>query len=299
MGRRIHFIINPISGRRGRRRRHLDAFIERLSAAGHDVHAAYTAGPGDATRLAEEACSAGADLIGVAGGDGTLHEAVEGLIDSGIPVFVVPCGTENVVAKFLGVRLNAKRLWEIFEGNAIREFKAMEANGRNVLFVCGLGLDGEVIRALSSRRKGHISYWTYVIPIVSALVRYRSADVAITVDGKEAYNGPGLVLIGKVPRYALGLKALWQADPADEWLDIAVFPRRGAILLLWDAIRLLVNPRWRSANAYYAKVKTVRVTSNRPMPMQIDGEYAGGLPLEVRLTGKCVRFVASAHADRR
>lgn len=267
--------------------------MERLSAEGHDVHAAYTQGPKDATRLAAEACDAGADLIGVAGGDGTVHEAVEGLIDSGTPVLVIPCGTENVVAKYLGIRLNASRLWDIFTGNGVREFRAMEANGRNVLFVCGLGLDGEIIRAVSGRRKGHISYWTYVKPILNALIRFRSADVSLNVDGKAVYNGPGLVLIGKVPRYALGLKALWRADPADDWVDIAVFPRRRAIPLIWDAIRLLVNPRWRSANAYYAKGKTVRLTSDRPMPMQMDGEYAGEPPLDVRLTGKTVRFLGA------
>lgn len=267
--------------------------MERLSSGGHDVHAGYTQGPKDATRLAAAACAAGAKMICVAGGDGTIHEAVEGMIDSGIPLLPIPCGTENVIAKFLGIRLDGDRLLEAFSSWANREFRVMEANGRNVLFACGLGLDGYVIRELAARRKGHISYWTYVRPVLGALFGYRSATAAITVDGSEVYRGPGLVLIGKVPRYALGLKALWQADPADEWIDVAVFPRRWALPLAWDAVRLLVNPRWRSASAFYAKGKSVRLTSDSPMPMQMDGEYAGETPLDVRLSGKVVNFVAA------
>lgn len=297
MGQRIHFIINPISGRRGRRRRHLDTFMERLSAQGHDVHADFTQGPKDATRLAGEAVGAGAALIGVAGGDGTIHEAVEGMIDSGIPLFVVPCGTENVVAKYLGIRLDAKRLWDVYQAGTIRDFRVMQANGRNVLFSCGLGIDGAIIRAVSARRKGHISYWTYVKPVLDAFFRFRNGSVVVTVDGKDVYSGPGFVLVGKVPRYALGLKALWRADPADEWVDVAVFPRTWALPLAWDALRILAHPRWRSVNAVYAKGKAVRLTSDRPMPMQMDGEYAGESPLEVVLTEKRVRFVSAPAAS--
>ncbi len=270
--------------------------MARLSAAGHDVHADITRGPGDATRLAREACAAGADLIGVAGGDGTIHEAVEGMIDSGIPVLVIPCGTENVIAKYLGIRLTMDGLWAAFERGPLRTFRAMDANGRNVLFSCGLGVDGEIIRAISSRRKGHISYWTYVTPILRALVRFRSADFTLTLDGVNVYSGPGLVIVGKVPRYALGIKALWRANPADEWLDVAVFPRRGAIPLIWDAIRLLVNPQWRSSGAFYAKGKSLRVTADRPSPMQMDGEYGGESPLDVRITERTVRMLAAPQA---
>ncbi len=293
MGNRIHFIVNPISGRKGRRRRHLDAFVERLREAGHHVLVEYTQGPKDATRLAREAVEAGAAWLGVAGGDGTVHEAVEGLGDADIPIFVIPCGTENVVAKYLGIRLNAARLWAIHKANRVRVFRLMRANGRKVLFSCGLGLDGAVIQAISARRKGHISYWTYVVPMVSAFLRFRSADVIVTVDGKDIYSGPGLVLIGKVPRYALGMKALWRADPADEWIDVAVFPRRRSFLLVWDAIRVLIHPKWRSSNTVYAKGKTLRVTTDTPMPVQIDGELAGESPVEVELTDRRVRFVSS------
>jgi diacylglycerol kinase (ATP) len=292
MGKRVHFIINPISGRRGRRRRHLDVFMERLSQNGHDVHINYTQGPKDASRLAGEAVDAGADLIGVAGGDGTIHEAVDGLGDADIPVLVVPCGTENVVAKYLGIRLDANRLWDTFEGHHVRPFRMMEANGRKVLFSCGLGLDGAIIRALSARRRGHISYGSYVIPVVSAFLRYRSPNLTVNVDKSDVYSGPGLVLVGKVPRYALGMKALWRADPADEWIDVAIFPRRRGLPLLWDAVRVLVNPRWRSASAVYLKGRAIRVTADSATPMQFDGEYAGEAPVEVVLTSQFVRFVA-------
>ncbi|MCA9257476.1 MAG: hypothetical protein KDA33_17635, partial [Phycisphaerales bacterium] len=65
---------------------------------------------------------------------------------------------------------------------------------------------------------------------------------------------------------------------------------------IWDAIRLLVNPQWRSPGAFYAKGKTLRVTADRPSPMQMDGEYGGESPLDVRMTERTVRMLAPPQA---
>lgn len=288
---RIQFIVNPVSGRRRERRKALDDFGTRLTTAGHRVDVHYTRGAADATDVAASACAVGVDLLVVGGGDGTVHEAVAGMGDFDVPVLIAPCGTENVVAKYLGLRLRSDDLWAAFAGRHIQPIRLLSANSRKVLFALGVGFDSEVIRQLAANRKGRISYLTYAKPILRTLWCHQSPNFVITVDDRPFYEGPGQVIVGKVPRYALGLKALWRADPADEWVDVLVLPRRRMWGLGLDALRIAISPGWLSAGAFYAKGKSVRITSEARAPVQMDGECAGETPIEIGLSDQTVRFL--------
>jgi diacylglycerol kinase family enzyme len=82
--------------------------LERLREAGHHVRAVPTHGPRTAGEIARAAVLSGADLILVAGGDGTLNEALEGVVHTNVPLAVLPAGTANVLATEIGVRVLEK-----------------------------------------------------------------------------------------------------------------------------------------------------------------------------------------------
>ncbi|MCP5115464.1 MAG: acylglycerol kinase family protein, partial [bacterium] len=97
--RNVHLIYNPTAGRLQRGGSAIVPSASRiLQTEGAAVAECPTSAPGDATRLAREAVSSGADLVVVAGGDGTLNEVLNGLVHSTVPLAVVPCGTANVLA---------------------------------------------------------------------------------------------------------------------------------------------------------------------------------------------------------
>ena len=73
------------------------------------VNAQYTTGPGTAGELVRRAIEQGADLILVAGGDGTINEALNGMVNSGVPLGILPAGTANVLATELGLRKTMER----------------------------------------------------------------------------------------------------------------------------------------------------------------------------------------------
>src|SRR5918992_3701129 len=101
-------ISNPNAGRGGRARaREVGRFCDELRRRGLTVETASTAGPGDAGRLAREGVARGLREVVVSGGDGTVNEALQGLVGSGARVGVWPAGTANVLARQLGLPFDA------------------------------------------------------------------------------------------------------------------------------------------------------------------------------------------------
>src|SRR5690242_5155450 len=95
----------------GRLRRNPAKILDRVIRALGDLRPklAPTSGPGDATRIAREAVRDGADLILVLGGDGTVNEAVNGMVHSNVALGILPAGTANVLAMELGLGSRLER----------------------------------------------------------------------------------------------------------------------------------------------------------------------------------------------
>ena len=135
----------------------VERVLRALSRGGHQVTVKPTPGPSAATGLARDSIAAGADLIAVLGGDGTINEVAEGLIGSRIPLGIFPGGTANVLASELGLAGKpehvAKRLAE-FEPRRITvgRVQCAAANPRHFLAMAGVGLDARVKAVHDPRR---------------------------------------------------------------------------------------------------------------------------------------------------
>ena len=94
-------IANPNAGQRSPERRHeaLERFCELMKARGINLEVQTTAGPRDATRLAAEASRNGYREVIVSGGDGTINEALQGLVGTGVRLAIWPRGTANVLGQ--------------------------------------------------------------------------------------------------------------------------------------------------------------------------------------------------------
>ncbi len=109
-----------MSGRPARRGEDVRRMIGLLGERGIDAEAHATAGPDDATKLAEEAVEAGADIIISYGGDGTLNEVIQGMAGSQTALAVWPGGTANVVARDLGVPFDIEELADMIAAGKSR-----------------------------------------------------------------------------------------------------------------------------------------------------------------------------------
>src|SRR5262245_54898881 len=97
------FIFNPHSGRNRRRPRRAGAIRDFIAARSLDANFAMTEGPGHATELARSAVRSGCTVVVAVGGDGTMNEVAQGLIDTPAALALVPCGSGNGLALHLGL----------------------------------------------------------------------------------------------------------------------------------------------------------------------------------------------------
>jgi diacylglycerol kinase (ATP) len=234
-----------------------------------------------------------------AGGDGTVAELLN-RTPAGLPLALLPLGTENLLATYLGIGRDAQRVADILvRGDSLsldvgvaREL----ATGRERLFfmMVGCGFDAEVVSSLHADRRGHIRHWSYVKPILSAIRNYRYPEIRVRCmedgDGQAQESiAAAVATVGRwvfvtnVPRYAMGLRFAPQALGNDGLLDVSVF-RRGSF---WHGLRYLAGVisgyhlRW--ADVVSVRTRRVLLEADEPVRYQLDGDPGGWLPLEIHV----------------
>lgn len=301
-GRPVQFIVNPVSGGFGSKPlvRKLRRF---LADAGQPTEVYETRGPGDAAATAEVLRASDCRAVVVVGGDGTVRETATAMGDTGVPLVVLPMGTENLVAKYFQMRRDPGQLASLLlHGKPvdvdIGEMRSGQGAGsvaRRFLLVAGMGFDADVVRRLTARRKGHINHGDYFWPIWRSFWSYHHPRFRVDTEQGLLYEGHGLVFIGNIPRYAIGLRILPRAHPQDGKLDVCVFACRWQLPLLRHSVNTLLRRHVSTTGVTYRQAERVRVTADRQVPVQLDGDLADTLPAEFTLTGQKTRFLAPPH----
>src|SRR5262249_52435750 len=140
-----------------------------LEAHGHKVTPRETQGPGDGTRLARSCVEEGADLVLAMGGDGTIHEVMNGMIGSQTPLGALPAGTANVLAMETGLgpaTLVAADQLRGLEAARIGVGLIEEPDGtprRHFLLMAGAGFDAYAVASVNTRVKGYLGKGAYAI----------------------------------------------------------------------------------------------------------------------------------------
>ncbi len=276
-----HFIVNPASGR-GKVTPLLGEALKRLSAAGHQGCIHTTTAAGDATTIARGLPDAAA--VVAVGGDGTVREVAEGLLGRAIPLAILPAGTENLVAKQFKIDASPVRLVDTLLNPDIREIDVGLVGQRVFLVVVGVGFDAEVVRRLSQRRRGHITHLDYFLPTWQSFWSHSFPSLSVHADGQVVFEGEGLVFIGNMPRYGVGLSILKNAVMDDGLLDICIFRCRSRLKLLSHALRTACGRHLASGDVLYLRAREIRVSSDAPVPIEVDGDDGGDLPADIRLS---------------
>ena len=285
----IHLIVNPKSGG-GHQRARLAELKACLRDQGREFAEYVTNGPGDATRRAAEVRDQ-AELIVAWGGDGTVREIAAALSGSTVPVLACAVGTENLLAKELGISANPRHLARIIAAGRAVDCDVGQVNEQRFLLIIGVGFDGEVVRRLASVRRGHITHLSYFWPIWRTFWEHDFPRLRILADGEEVYDDYGLAFVGNISRYAVGLRICREARFDDGLLDLVVFSCREQTALLLHAAWTLLRVHPLKGNALYRRVRRVRIETDRPVPSQTDGDVGPNTPLDIAMLPGRIRLL--------
>jgi len=288
----ISYIMNPKSGASSIKLTSR-LFLKYLRDKGYEVKLRQTESLDHACELGTDAavdyeCS----LVVVSGGDGTIREVAQGLEGSDKPLIVVPCGTENLLANELGYDEKLETLKEAFENGQVRRLDLGKINGRCFTSVAGFGFDGAVVNQVHKEREGHIDYLDYFYPLWRTFWRHDFPPMRVEVDGAEIFDGRGLVFVGNISRYAMGLQIMRYADYGDGQLDICIYKCGGRLRLIKHSINTVLKQHADSRDVIYRHGKTVRINSeHKDIYTELDGDPGPPLPVNIRIIPQAVNVI--------
>ncbi|MBC8218931.1 MAG: NAD(+)/NADH kinase [Planctomycetes bacterium] len=293
----IAYIVNPKAGASsskltGRR------FERYLVKNGYGVKVHMTRSLEHARELAT---NAGIDydcaMVIVVGGDGTVREVAHGLEGSDKPLLIVPHGTENLLANELGFDETLKTLIRTFEAEYVRPLDLGRANGRCFTSIAGFGFDGDIVKRVSDRREGHIRHSDYFWPIWRTFWNYKFDPMRVEVDGEEIFDGRGLVFVGNISRYAVGLQILHYADFGDGLLDVCVYKCASQLHLAKHSLLTIFKHHADRKDVIYRQGKNISVSSGiAGIQTEIDGDPGPALPVEISVIRHAVNCVVPENA---
>ncbi len=273
----------------------LPAVTERLAAAGIEVRDRPT-GSADTCRATIAGEGARADLVVVAGGDGTLAGSAHGVIEAGKPLGVLPLGTANDLARTLGIPADPLDAAEIIAAGRSRRIDLGLANGHPFFNVASVGLAADVADALRSQEKQALGRFAYAAAAARVLLHARQFQAEIVVHAKGGdrvlrtrsyqvaigngrYHGGG-VAVSEDAEIDDGELMLYSLEPGSLWKVAMLAPlfRRGQHVR-WDEVRTATAP-----------AMTLRTA--RPMPVNLDGDLATETPVDLRVLPKAIEVFA-------
>ena len=278
MGMNSLVLVNPVSsgGRGARVWAHIEPVL-RAGRPGLQVH--LTRGHDDAEGVARDWAAAGGTLLVVVGGDGTLHEAVNGLAGAGrlgaVRVAVIPAGTGNDFARSTGIRtgtLPALDGAEIAVDLGRLRFATTDGRIRTRVFLnsasVGVSVRGNALAHRLRRRLPGAA--CYVLGGIGALLlerRHRRPVVRLRVDGRLVYEGRALNLtVANGETFGSGLPIAPGASVRDGVLDHVVVGDVG----FWGAIRAFLK----LMRGTHLELPSVRQTGGRLAEIEFDGTIA-------------------------
>lgn len=287
-------VVNPAAGG-GRTGRRWPALRDELARLGLAFDVTLTAGPGDGERLAREAVGAGATLVLAVGGDGTLNEVVNGVVDApGLTVALVPTGRGRDAARNLGVALDARTaVRRLASGTDVRIDLGLaewdDGTRRHFVNAAGAGFDAEVARR--ARVRGGSGTVPYVLAVLAALRAHRSVPARLAVSGAEGWTGAlTAAVVANGARYGGGMKIAPGADPADGVLDLVVLGAFGRLELLRWLPSVYRGGHVAHPSVWVRPVTRVRVEAEVPLPTHLDGERGPPSPVTLSVRPGALRL---------
>lgn len=286
----VLIVANPTSGS-GRRRGRIATLVDALAARGL---AAQTVCDLDSVSKLAPSCR----CVVAAGGDGTVAAVVNAMRieDSAAPtktpgappgagVAVLALGTENLLAKELGFIIEVDHLAAAIAAGRLRQIDLGRANGRYFILMLTAGIDAEIAHRLAHWRarpgqSGNVRHISYARHILASLLQYPFDPIDLTTDDGTIHRGV-MAMVFSATHYGMGLRFVPQASIDDGLLHWLVLERPGRIRLLSFLTDVLRGRHLKRRDVQHGTARHVSLQSERPIPIQIDGDSAAFTPVKI------------------
>ncbi len=281
----IFAAINPVAGR-GAGLRAWQAIRPMLERAGYHCAEAIAREPLDAWAMAEQAAREGCDTVVAVGGDGTLHEVLNGILRGRLhrppALAVIPAGTANIFALALGLPKDPVASARLLLDGARRRIDAGQVNDRYFATIAGVGFDAAVVRRASGWPRWIGGKPRHVAAGFLTLATYRAAPARLWLDGRQQTGRLFLLVGANTDWYGGGVHIAPHARVDDGRLSVVWCHAVGRLEALTILLKTFSGTHLHHAGVSHIDAVEIRVDSDVPIPVQADGEDVGSAPAIIR-----------------
>ena len=288
----LDFIVNPLAGgKKGKKiKRAVNIITEKLKNLNIDFHFHYTEYPKHAVTLAAELIKSGATDIIVVGGDGTLHEVLNGFSDfDRVNLGLIPCGTGNDFAAAAGIPEDPEKALDVILTSTPQFTDFMQMPTVRGMNIIGMGIDVDVLRAYEkARRKTKL---TYTLCLIKSLFKFDYIDFdAETSDGKKENYRSIIAAVANGHRYGGGIEICPPAKPFDGKLDFVAMKEMKKLKLVGAFAKLKKGKVLSLPQAVHFTATDVNITPKGDYTVNVDGQLYDNIPFEVKTVSNTLRM---------
>lgn len=298
--RNAYVVLNPVAGRttpEGLRAVMDTSFKQR----GWEYEIYETKPDDNISQHVRQAIEQGADLVIAAGGDGTVSLVADSLVNTNIPLGILPAGSANVLALELGLPNDIAQAAEVLAGDH-REvtLDLMKAEGRYFILQIGIGLDAMMIQDTDRRSKRIAGRWAYMSTLAKKMLGFQGQRFSIVVDGKRLRPRAAQILVANAG--TLGIPPFrWGPDISlsDGELNLCIARLRTMKDYPRVAWQLLKGDYSQASNIDYIPFKKqVTITTDDALPIQADGEIIGETPIRITVVPKGLTVIVPVEVEK-
>ena len=269
---RIHFIVNPVAGhgKSPLSREYLEPFFIK---GVHHLTVKHSEYKKHAILLTEDSIKEGADIIVACGGDGTINEVASCLVNTSIPLGIIPIGSGNGLASNLHIPKNLRRALAIIRNQETVKIDVGQIGGHYFFSNTGIGFDADVIKYYESWQK-HTLYGYARACLASLRNMGKNQDLTIDIDADSHLVNPFIVLISNSNQLGYHVTLTPKASLRDGLLDVLIISKISRLKMLWLGLLIVLRRiNWlKEARYFQTKELCLSREGSVSFESQIDGE---------------------------
>jgi len=229
------------------------------------------------TKLAKDAAKDKYDAVIAVGGDGTINEAVNGLINTDTNLGIIPRGTANLLATEMVIPMNIEAACNAVAKNKAVRIDTAKVNDHHFTIMAGIGFDAHVVKKVDDgKSKNILGALAYPLTAMRELIRYPFRKIKILTEDGVTHTA-FYVFIQNAKIYASGFEMVPDAKKDDGWMEVVMFPTKN----IFSLIIYLLSQNKDKYRVYMQSVKSLEIQSHHAI--QIDGDYACKGPATIEI----------------
>lgn len=288
----LDFIINPLAGgKNGKKvKRAVIAVEKTLKNANVNYALHYTEYSKHATILAKNLIAGGATDIIVIGGDGTLHETLNGFSDfDKVVLGLIPCGTGNDFANAIGIPEEPEKALSVILNGKAQFTDFMQTPTVRGLNIIGMGIDVDVLRRYEKCKRK--TKFAYTMCLIKSLFNFKYSDFDVQIsDGQKEHYRSIIAAVANGHRYGGGINICPPAKPFDNQLDFVAMKEMKKSKLIGAFIKLKKGKVLTLPQAVHFNATEIKIIPKGDYTVQVDGQLYENIPFEVKIVSDTLKM---------